>query len=110
MHSSAQRRWHMRNPHQVLLQPVAPAWTTELAEPAATQQRSCASSHARDAYQIEIRHAIEETFGVRVTRVRTANYPGKWRRVGMNIGRRPGYKKAIVKLAPGEMIDVYEGF
>lgn len=100
----------MRNPHQVLLHPVVTERTTELAEPDAKDQRSYAFIVARDANKIEIRHAIEETFGVRVTRVRTANYPGKWRRVGMNIGRRPGYKKAIVKIAPGEMIDVYEGF
>jgi large subunit ribosomal protein L23 len=41
--------------------------------------------------------------------VRTANYQGKWRRVGRNIGRRAAYKKAMVRLAEGDAIDVYEG-
>jgi large subunit ribosomal protein L23 len=41
--------------------------------------------------------------------VRTANYQGKWRRVGQAYGRKPAYKKAVVRLAEGNAIDVYEG-
>jgi large subunit ribosomal protein L23 len=41
--------------------------------------------------------------------VRTANYPGKVRRVGRSTGRKSGYKKALVKLVEGDSIDVYEG-
>jgi large subunit ribosomal protein L23 len=37
------------------------------------------------------------------------NYRGKARRVGRHLGRRAAYKKAIVRLADGETIDVYEG-
>ena len=57
----------------------------------------------------DIRHAVVTLFGVSVVGVRTANYLGMWRRVGRSVGRRAAYKKAIVKLAPGEQIDVYEG-
>ena len=46
---------------------------------------------------------------VRVESVRTANYQGKWRRVGRSLGRKPAYKKAVVRLAEGDSIDVYEG-
>jgi large subunit ribosomal protein L23 len=46
---------------------------------------------------------------VTVQDVRTANYPGKVRRVGRSVGRKSGYKKALVKLAEGDSIDVYEG-
>lgn len=99
----------MRNPHEVLIRPVVTERTTDLAEPDALDRRSYAFIVARDANKIEIRRAVEVTFGVRVAAVRTANYPGKWRRVGRSLGRRPSYKKAVVKLAPGEQIDVYEG-
>ena len=37
------------------------------------------------------------------------NYRGKVRRLGRSIGKRPSYKKAVVKLAEGDVIDVYEG-
>ncbi len=99
----------MRNVHEILIRPVVTERTTDLAEPDAKDRRSYAFIVARDANKIEIRRAIETTFGVRVADVRTANYPGKWRRVGRSLGRRPSFKKAVVKLAPGEQIDVYEG-
>jgi large subunit ribosomal protein L23 len=99
----------MRNVHEILLRPVVTERTTDLAEPDAKDRRSYAFIVARNANKIEIRRAVEVTFGVRVAGVRTANYPGKWRRVGRSLGRRPSFKKAVVKLAPGEQIDVYEG-
>lgn len=99
----------MRNVHEVLIRPVVTERSTDLAEPDSSDRRSYAFIVARDANKIEIRQAVESTFGVRVAAVRTANYPGKWRRVGRSMGRRPSFKKAIVKLAPGEQIDVYEG-
>lgn len=99
----------MRSVHEVLLRPVVTERSTDLAEPDSKDRRSYAFIVARDSNKIEIRHAVETTFGVRVADVRTANYPGKWRRVGRSMGRRPSFKKAIVKLAPGEQIDVYEG-
>ena len=46
---------------------------------------------------------------VHVTAVNTMNMLGKERRVGRHIGRRPSWKKAIVTLAEGEMIDVFGG-
>lgn len=99
----------MREAREVVLRPVVTERTTTMAEPDAKDRRSYAFVVAKDANKIEIRHAVETLFGVRVTAVRTANYRGKWRRMGRSIGRRPAYKKAIVRLAPGEQIDVYEG-
>ncbi len=99
----------MRDPREVILRPVVTERTTLMGEPDAKDRRSYAFIVAKDSNKIEIRHAIEALFGVRVADVRTANYQGKWRRVGRSIGRRPAYKKAVVKLAPGEQIDVYEG-
>ena len=64
---------------------------------------------APDANKAAIRQAIERLFGVKVTGVWTANVRGKTRRVGRSIGRRPNWKKAIVKLREGDTIDVFEG-
>jgi large subunit ribosomal protein L23 len=62
----------------------------------------------REASKGEIRRAVETLFKVRVRKVRTANYLGKMRRVGRNIGRRSCWKKAYVTLAEGQRIDFFE--
>jgi large subunit ribosomal protein L23 len=46
---------------------------------------------------------------VSVVDVRTMNYRGKTRRVGRIPGKRAAYKKAVVRIAAGQTIDVYEG-
>ncbi len=61
-----------------------------------------------DATKIEIRKAVEQLFDVNVLRVRTMNCRGKDRRVGRSVGRRRHWKKAIVEVAEGETIDVFE--
>lgn len=61
------------------------------------------------ANKVEIRRAVEEVFSVKVTAVRTARHLGKVKRVGRNVGRRPGWKKAYVTLAEGHHIDFFEG-
>ncbi len=65
----------------------------------------------KDANKIEIKSAIEETYGVSVNVVRTINYPvkrnSKFTKKGMVTGTKSAYKKAIVKLAEGESIDLY---
>ena len=61
------------------------------------------------ASKIEIRHAVETVFKVKVTKVRTARQLGKIRRVGRWAGRRPSWKKAYVTLAEGSRIDFFEG-
>ncbi|MDP6945849.1 MAG: 50S ribosomal protein L23 [Myxococcota bacterium] len=61
------------------------------------------------ANKIQIRQAVEEIFGVRVTDVRTINVRGKTRRFRRGIGKKPNWKKAIVTLRDGDIIDVFEG-
>ena len=61
------------------------------------------------ATKIDVRNAVEKMFDVQVRDVRTMNCIGKERRVGRHLGRRPHWKKAIVTLAEGETIDVFEG-
>ncbi len=62
-----------------------------------------------DANKVEIKHAIEKLFGVKVTGVWTSNQRGKMRRVGRGVGNRPNWKKAIVTLGAGDSIPVFEG-
>jgi large subunit ribosomal protein L23 len=64
----------------------------------------------RDANKIEISRAVEAQFKVKVAEVRVANVHGKSRRQGRFSGRRPDWKKAFVRLAPGEKtIEFFEG-
>lgn len=95
----------MRSPREVIIRPVV----TEKSTMTADEVGAYSFVVARDANKIEIRRAVEALFDVRVAAVRTMNYRGKSRRVGRSVGRRPGYKKAVVKLADDERIDVYEG-
>jgi len=54
----------------------------------------------------EIKRAVEDIYGVDVVSVRIINIPKKTRRVGRTTGVKSGYKKAIVKIAPGQKIEV----
>lgn len=62
-----------------------------------------------DSNKVEIRRAVEEIFGVRVTDVRTVNVRGKVKRFRRHLGKRPNWKKAIVTLSGDDVIDVFEG-
>ncbi len=57
----------------------------------------------------EIARAVEELFAVSVLEVRTMRMPRKSRRVGKFEGRKPEWKKALVRLAEGQSIEFYEG-
>jgi large subunit ribosomal protein L23 len=63
-----------------------------------------------DANKIQIRHAVEQVFGVRVVSVNTLNRQGKRKRSrrAATFGRRPNTKRAIVTLAAGDRIDLFE--
>lgn len=53
---------------------------------------------ALTATKTEIRQAVEHLFGVKVLAVNTANYIGKTKRMGVHVGKRADYKKAIVTI------------
>jgi large subunit ribosomal protein L23 len=62
------------------------------------------------ATKIDVRHAVEQAFGVRVVNVNTLNRKGKStrnRRTNVK-GRRPNSKRAIVTLHPDDSIDLFE--
>lgn len=65
---------------------------------------------AADANKIEIKKAVEEIFGVKVEKVTTMRMLGKIKRMGANSGKRPDWKKAIVKLTEGsKTIEFFDG-
>lgn len=63
---------------------------------------------ARDANKIEIKHAIEKIFSVKVDHVRTMQLRGKVRRQGRFVGKRSDWKKAVVTLGPDQKIELFE--
>lgn len=60
------------------------------------------------ANKTQIKNAIEKIFNVNVIEIRTIKVHRKARRVQKYEGFRPAYKKAIVRLRPGQTIDVFE--
>jgi large subunit ribosomal protein L23 len=101
----------MRNVFDVILAPVVTEKATRQQE---TQNVYTFIVH-KDANKHEIREAVETAWGVDVEEVWTSRYPGKARRAFLGrmsrnapIGRRPSYKKALVRLAEGDSIEFYE--
>lgn len=65
---------------------------------------------AVNANKIQIKDAVEELFDVKVAKVRTMRMQGKMKRMGVHVGRRPSWKKAIVSLTPdSKPIEIFEG-
>lgn len=61
------------------------------------------------ANKIQIKKAVEEIFKVKVQKVTTINYIGKNKRMGVHFGKRPDWKKAVVKLtADSKTIELFE--
>lgn len=62
------------------------------------------------ANKSQIKKAVEEVFGVKVEDVKTLTTMGKTKRVGVHVGKRPDFKKAVVKLtADSKSIEFFEG-
>jgi large subunit ribosomal protein L23 len=95
----------MRNVHQVIVRPLVTEKSTDQLE----REGAYSFVVARDANKVEIAQAIETLFGVKVKDVRTMQYRGKERRLGRFVGRRPAWKKAVVKLREGDSIEIFEG-
>jgi large subunit ribosomal protein L23 len=95
----------MKNLHQVVRRPLITEKSTLLKE---TQRTLCFEVHP-DATKPEIKKAVETLFSVKVQDVRVTNVPGKLKRRGRDVGRRPDWKKAFVVLQKGEkMVEFFE--
>ena len=62
-----------------------------------------------DAHKTQIKQAVETLFGVGVTEVRTASVPSKPKRRGFTSGRTRAWKKAVVQVAEGQSIPIFQG-
>ena len=62
-----------------------------------------------DANKFQIKDAVEKLFNVKVVKITTLNVLGKTKRVRGKPGKAADWRKAIVRLAPGETIKVFEG-
>ena len=91
------------NSRDILIRPLITEKTTAL-----MAQGKYVFVVAKSANKIEISQAVAEIFKVKVDSVNTINVTGKVKRMGRSSGKRPDYKKAIVKLAAGETIEFFE--
>ena len=101
----------MREGYDVLVRPVVTEKSTGQIE----EENVYTFIVNKDANKLEIARAVEKMWDVTVKDVRTMRYAGKLKRSVLGrihksweLGRRPSYKKAVVKVAEGDHIEFYE--
>ncbi|MBM7853828.1 large subunit ribosomal protein L23 [Desulfohalotomaculum tongense] len=94
----------MKNPRDIIIKPVISEKSTDL-----LADNKYTFWVDKKANKIEIRQAVEKLFNVKVVKVNTMNVKGKTKRVRQYVGKTPDRKKAIVKLAEGDKIEIFEG-
>ena len=93
------------HPLEVVLRPMITEKATELGG-----ENKYAFEVRRDANKSQIKEAVQKGFDVKVESVNVMNVKGKPRRVrGNRIKHGPDWKKAVVTLAPGDKIELFEG-
>jgi large subunit ribosomal protein L23 len=92
------------HPGEVLIKPVV----SEKSYHQITENRYTFKVH-KYAHKTQVRQAVEELFEVKVVGVNIVKMPPKPKRRGAIKGVRPGWKKAIVELKPGDKIEIFEG-
>lgn len=89
--------------NDIIIRPVLTEKSTRLS----TEENRHVFQVDFDANKPQIKRAIESAFGVDVVKVNTMIVPGKPKRVGLSQGRQSAWKKAIVKVAEDQMIDLF---
>ena len=92
------------NAFQVLLRPVLTEKTTEMQEGG-----RYTFEVVRSATKQEVKRAVEAAFGVDVVKVNTMNVKGKRKRFGPRLVAQQPWKKAVVTIAAGQSITIFEG-
>jgi large subunit ribosomal protein L23 len=93
-----------KNPRDVVLEPVVSEKSYDLIQ----DYNTYTFVVDKRSNKTEIKQAVAEIFDVKVTRVNTINRRGKRKRTGWVMGKRADVKRALVTLAPGESIDIFE--
>ena len=93
----------MKSMYDIIIKPIITEKSSQLVE-----NLQYTFEVAKDANKVEIKNAIEKIFNVKVVAIRTINVHRKAKRMQRYQGFKPAYKKAIVRLAPGQTIDAFE--
>jgi len=93
----------MVDDYSVIIRPLITEQTTHFA---GTKGAYCFEV-SKKANKQEIKNAVEKVYSVKVSKVRTANRKGKYRRRGRTFGRTASWKKAVVFLEPDYHIDLF---
>ena len=93
----------MSSPRDVILRPIVSEKSYS-----AIERNSYTFLVARDANKTQIKQAIEQIWNVRVVNVNTLNRKGKVKRTRLGTGKRPDHKRALVTLAQGDSIEIFE--
>lgn len=88
--------------YDVLVRPIS----TEKADVLTARFNQYVFEVAKGANKRQVKEAVESLFGVTVSDVRTMVIAGQFKRWGRHLSRSSAWKKAIVTLAPGDVIDV----
>ena len=94
----------MKDPRDVILEPVVSEKSYDLIEDFNTYTFVV----DKRTNKTEIKQAVQSIFDVRVLSVNTINRKGKVKRTGWKLGKRADTKRALVKLADGDSIDIFE--
>lgn len=93
----------MKKNYEVIVRPLITEKTTNLIE-----LRQYTFEVQQGSNKVEVKKAVEELFKVKVTSVNMLNTRRKARKVGKYEGLRPAVQKAVVTLAEGNKLDVFE--
>ncbi len=94
-----------RTSHDIIIRPIISERSMDQIE-----EKKYTFEVRRDSNKSEIKKAVEEVFGVKVEKVYTMNMKGKTKRLGVHLGRRNHWKKAIVKLTQeSKTIEFFDG-
>ena len=94
----------MKDPRDVILEPVVSEKSYDLIQDLNTYTFIV----DRRSNKTEIKQSVQRIFDVRVVSVNTMNRKGKRKRTGWVIGKRKNTKRALVRLATGDSIDIFE--
>lgn len=93
----------MKSPRDVIIRPIVSEKSY-----AGLEANTYTFLVSPDANKTEIKEAIQQIWNVRVMNVNTMNRKGKVKRTRYNSGKRPDQKRAVVTLAAGDTIEIFE--
>jgi large subunit ribosomal protein L23 len=95
----------MRDPHDIIIKPIVTENSMDL-----MADKKYTFVVDKKSNKTEIKNAVELVFGVKVEKVNTMNMLGKKKRMGVHVGKKADWKKAIVTLTEGsKTIEFFDG-